>query len=76
LARSPTPSPRRRFAGSRWHDDAEVRRALDLDASRPIVRCDARVRESSRDVLVTLVDHTIVAAESGVRIQSPTGSPF
>jgi uncharacterized protein len=63
------------FPGSRSHDDAEVRRALDLDAHVPIVRCDARDRGSSRDVLVTLVDHAIAAAESGPRLPSPSGSP-
>jgi uncharacterized protein len=62
------------FAGSRAHDDDEVRRALDLDTQIPIVRCDARDRESSRDVLVTLVDHAITAAESGPRVRSPSGS--
>jgi uncharacterized protein len=64
------------FAGSRWHDDDEVRRALDLDPHRPIVRCDARDRESSRDVLVALVDHTIAAAETSPRMPSPAALRF
>jgi signal recognition particle receptor subunit beta len=64
------------FAGSHSHDDAEVRRALDLDGDVPIVRCDARDQGSSRDVLVTLVDHAIAAAESGSRVPSPSGSRF
>lgn len=64
------------FAGSRSHDDAEVRRALDLDAHIPIVRCDARDRGSSRDVLLTLVDQAIAAAESGLLLPSPSGSRF
>ncbi len=62
------------FAGSRPHEDDEVRRALDLDPQVPIVRCDARQRGSSRDTLVTLVDHTIAAAESGLRLPSPSGT--
>jgi uncharacterized protein len=62
------------FAGSRPHDEDEVRRALDLDARVPIVRCDARERRSSRDVLVTLVDHAIAAAEAGLRTPSPSGT--
>ena len=64
------------FAGSRPHDDDEVRRALDLDPQVPIVRCDARQRASSRDVLVTLVDHAIAAAESRLRTPSPSGTRF
>ena len=64
------------FAGSRFHDDAEVRQALDLDTHIPIVRCDARDRGSSRDVLVTLVDQAIAAAESGPLLPSPSGSRF
>jgi uncharacterized protein len=63
-----------RFAGSRSHDDAEVRQALDLDTHIPIVRCDARDRGSSRDVLITLVDQAIAAAESGSLLPSPSGS--
>ncbi|WP_019610353.1 ATP/GTP-binding protein [Nocardiopsis sp. CNS-639] len=35
----------------------EVRRALDLSERVPVVDCDARSRESSRDVLITLVQH-------------------
>jgi uncharacterized protein len=64
------------FAGSRPHEDDEVRRALDLDTHVPIVRCDARERGSSRDTLVTLVDHAIAAAESGLRTPSPSGTRF
>ncbi|WP_159942684.1 MULTISPECIES: ATP/GTP-binding protein [unclassified Nocardiopsis] len=36
---------------------AEVRRALDVSDRVPLVDCDARSRESSRDVLVALVQH-------------------
>ena len=64
------------FPGARPHEDDEVRRALDLDPQVPIVRCDARQRESSRDTLVTLVDHAIAAAESGLRQPSPSGTRF
>ncbi len=64
------------FAGSRSHDDAEVRRALDLDPHIPIVRCDARDRGSSRDVLVTLVDQAIAVAQAGSLLPSPSGSRF
>ena len=64
------------FAGSRFHDDTEVRQALDLGTHIPIVHCDARDRGSSRNVLVTLVDQAIAAAESGPLLPSPSGSRF
>jgi uncharacterized protein len=64
------------FAGSRAYDDSEVRQALDLDTHTPIVRCDARDRGSSRDVLVTLVDQAIAVAESGPLLPSTSGSRF
>ena len=35
----------------------EVREALDLDPEVPLVSCDARSRESSKQVLISLVQH-------------------
>jgi uncharacterized protein len=64
------------FAGSRSHDDTEVRQALDLDTHIPIVRCDARHRGSSRDALVTLVDQAIAAVQADPLRPSPSGSRF
>jgi uncharacterized protein len=64
------------FAGSRSHNDAEVRQALDLDTHIPIVRCDARHRGSSRDALVTLVDQAIAAVQADPLRPSPSGSRF
>ncbi|MGO9078833.1 MAG: GTP-binding protein [Streptosporangiaceae bacterium] len=47
------------FEGAaRYHPDA-VRTALDLDQDVPVILCDARRRTSSRDVLVTLVEHVL-----------------
>lgn len=37
----------------------EVRAALDIDESIPIVLCDARLRESSKSVLITLLEYLI-----------------
>ncbi|MQA28037.1 MAG: ATP-binding protein [Micromonosporaceae bacterium] len=45
------------FDGARRHEPEEVRRALDLDAGVPVVLCDARDRESAKDVLTSLVRH-------------------
>lgn len=42
--------------GGAFHPD-RIRDALDLDPHVPLIECDARSRESSRDVLITLVEH-------------------
>ncbi|KEG42531.1 MULTISPECIES: GTP-binding protein [Streptomyces althioticus group] len=49
-------------AVNRFDDDArysldEIRQALALPAHVPMVDCDARVRASGKDVLITLVNH-------------------
>ncbi|MEZ7006531.1 ATP/GTP-binding protein [Streptomyces sp. AD55] len=44
------------FGGPRHSPDA-VREALDLDPRVPLVECDARSRESSKQVLIALVEH-------------------
>ncbi|KOU34540.1 MULTISPECIES: ATP/GTP-binding protein [unclassified Streptomyces] len=43
--------------GGPAHTEAQVREALDLPPEVPLVRCDARSRESSKTVLITLVEH-------------------
>ncbi|MFF8829623.1 ATP/GTP-binding protein [Streptomyces sp. NPDC015131] len=43
------------FPGAPEHPLEELRGALDLPESVPIVLCDARRRDSSRDVLMTLM---------------------
>ncbi|WP_340556217.1 GTP-binding protein [Streptomyces sp. GSL17-111] len=48
-----------RFDGARPYPAGSVRTALDLDDHVPVVLCDARRRESARDVLVTLVEHAL-----------------
>src|ERR1043166_5740872 len=37
----------------------DVRTAVDLEDPIPVVLCDARQRSSSRDVLITLVEHSL-----------------
>ncbi|MET8610265.1 GTP-binding protein [Streptomyces misionensis] len=50
-------------AVNRFDDDThrysleEIRQALALSQRVPMVDCDARVRQSGKDVLITLVDH-------------------
>ncbi|MGW2211853.1 GTP-binding protein [Streptomyces sp. NPDC001781] len=48
---------------------ADVRAALDLDPHVPLVDCDARSRESAKEVLITLVRHVQAryATTAGVR---------
>jgi signal recognition particle receptor subunit beta len=48
------------FDGVRRYPLDAVRRALDLSSDSPVVLCDARHRDSSRDVLVTLAEHALL----------------
>ncbi|MFD8011630.1 ATP/GTP-binding protein [Streptomyces sp. NPDC058955] len=50
--------------GGPAHTAEEIRDALDLPDEVPLVFCDARSRESSKQVLITLVEHLqqVVAA--------------
>lgn len=43
--------------GGPVHSAEQVREALDLPATIPLVHCDARSRSSAKDVLVALVEH-------------------
>lgn len=52
------------FHGRRLHTIDEVRNAVQVDASIPIVYCDARVRVDVQRVLVTLVEHALNRATS------------
>jgi len=54
------------FDGSRRYTIEDVRVALDLDASLPIILCDARSRESAKDVLITLIEHVLSVADEPV----------
>ncbi|MEV4113565.1 ATP/GTP-binding protein [Nonomuraea sp. NPDC049695] len=46
------------FEGAPTFELDEVRLALQLNPSIPIILCDARKRESSREVLISLVKHS------------------
>jgi signal recognition particle receptor subunit beta len=50
------------FDGARRYDIEDVRTALDLEPELPIVLCDARNRESAKEVLIALVEHVLVNA--------------
>ncbi|MGI5185387.1 GTP-binding protein [Dactylosporangium sp. CA-152071] len=47
------------FDGAPEHPEAELREALALPASVPVLACDARHREGAKQVLITLVEHLL-----------------
>ncbi|WP_418955907.1 GTP-binding protein [Streptomyces tritici] len=59
------------FEGAARHPAEAVRGALDLDPEVELVMCDARDRESVKDVLVTVVQHALVLAD---REREPVGT--
>src|ERR1700740_3196723 len=54
------------FDGARHYSVEDVRVALDLDPSLPIIMCDARSRESAKQVLITLIEHVLTVADEPV----------
>jgi uncharacterized protein len=48
-----------RFDGAQEYHVEDIRAALDLDQNRPIVFCDARLRESAKQTLISLVSHAL-----------------
>ncbi|NIH79522.1 GTP-binding protein [Amycolatopsis viridis] len=58
------------FDGQLHHELSDVREALAIDESIPIVRCDARDRESTKQTLITLVEYAMrqwIAMRAGTR---------
>ncbi|MGW0121692.1 GTP-binding protein [Streptomyces sp. NPDC003327] len=51
------------FEGARRYPVESVRGALDLDPEVELVMCDARDRESVKNVLVAVVEHALVLAD-------------
>ncbi|TDD89313.1 ATP/GTP-binding protein [Actinomadura darangshiensis] len=47
------------FDGERTHRAGDIAIALDLDPGVPVVLCDVRRRESSKEVLVALMEHVL-----------------
>jgi signal recognition particle receptor subunit beta len=50
------------FDGARRYKPEEVRHALDLDPDVPVLLCDARHRDSGKDVLIALIEHVMKAS--------------
>ena len=54
-----------RSSAARRYPTETVRAALDLDPEVDLVMCDARHRESVKNVLVAVVEHALVLADRG-----------
>ena len=54
------------FDGAVRHSIGDIRVALDLDPDVPAVLCDARRRESAKEVLMTLVEHVLQSITTDV----------
>ncbi|MEU0404174.1 ATP/GTP-binding protein [Streptomyces sp. NPDC006197] len=63
--------------GGPAHTPAQIREALDLADEVPLVFCDARSRESGKQVLISLVEHlrTVVAASRPTPHPIPEPTP-
>jgi uncharacterized protein len=59
-----------RFDSAEIFELDEVREALDVDHTVPIVECDARQRDSVKEVLVLLIEHILLK-----RTIAPVGAP-
>jgi signal recognition particle receptor subunit beta len=57
------------FDGKQPYAIEDVREALQIDSSVPILLCDARDRESTKTALITLVEHTMA------RVYAAAGPP-
>ncbi|MET7717565.1 ATP/GTP-binding protein [Streptomyces sp. NPDC005407] len=51
------------FEGAGRFPSESVRAALDLDPEVPLLMCDARRRESAKEVLVAVVEHALARAD-------------
>jgi len=47
------------FDGAQRHSVDDVRIALDLDDDVPVMLCDVRRRSSAKEVMITLVEHSL-----------------
>ncbi|MEV1177941.1 ATP/GTP-binding protein [Nonomuraea sp. NPDC049784] len=58
------------FDGTRQFTVGDVRSAIGLEPEIPIVHCDARRRDSGREVLITLMEHAMRMGASPVGTMS------
>jgi len=62
------------FDGSQQYDPEDVRIALDLEATVPVLLCDARKRSSVKQILITLVEY-VLAGPSKVPTAGASAAP-
>ncbi|GLW97504.1 ATP/GTP-binding protein [Microtetraspora sp. NBRC 16547] len=55
------------FDGSRQYELDEVKLALNLGPEVPVLLCDARRRESGKEVLITLIEHAYARRPAAVK---------
>ncbi|MEV4757356.1 ATP/GTP-binding protein [Micromonospora sp. NPDC049559] len=53
------------FDGARRYEPQDIRAALDLDADVPVLLCDVRHRESTKEVLIALVEEVVRRMNQG-----------
>ncbi|XVQ16239.1 GTP-binding protein [Spirillospora sp. CA-255316] len=65
------------FNGEFPYGAEDIREALSISAHVPILQCDARSRESTKQVLITLVKHAIGmhSAAAGAAAPAPQAGP-
>ncbi len=51
------------FDGLQFHEQQAIREALSVPKDVPLVFCDARERSSTKETLITLVEHALSRAE-------------
>jgi uncharacterized protein len=47
------------FDGVQYHEATDVREALAISPEVPVLSCDARIRESTKQILIALVEHVL-----------------
>src|SRR3954465_5821848 len=52
------------FDGVQYHNADDVREALAVSSDVPVVSCDARTRESTKQVLISLVEYVLTMRRS------------
>ncbi|HEY5836807.1 GTP-binding protein [Streptomyces sp.] len=62
------------FDGVQLHEPETVREALDLDREVPVVLCDARERDSAKQVLITVVEHAARMAADRKETAAPAAT--
>jgi len=63
------------FESAPWHAETDIREALDLPISVPIVRTDARQPERSIDTLVDLLSHILETLSTKSAAEQPPPPP-